>query len=360
MSKTLPFGSGSVIYFQGDEADKIFILQAGQVKLVYQNEGTDEETYEVIQPGEFFGVKSTLGRHPREENAIAVQNSTVVAFTSTEFESLAAKNTHVIMQMLRTFSNQLRQLNQQLSNLVEKQARQTPPDPESGLFNVGAHFLKNKAYPKAKYVFSRYLSYYPRGKNAEQARKNLEIAELNTGTTLSKFPPVSPSAPPLPIVEPFVEPAAAPSKPQGIAASSGPKAASPEPEGAAQKAFNVTETYNNAIDCIRREKYHQAYVGLNKILRAADTEPQYTFKSSYELGHCLYLLAKYSDCIKYYTLVLTKYPKHPNLANILFFMGNSWKKLGKKEQALRYYKKVSSMIGNKGVQAERIRKVMEV
>jgi CRP-like cAMP-binding protein len=319
MSKTLQFGSGSVIYFQGDEADKIFILQTGQVNLVCQNVETEEETREFVQPGEVFGAKSTLGRHPREENAIAVQNSTVVAFTSTEFEVRAVANTHIIMQMLKTFSNQLRQLNQQLSNLVEKQ---TPLDPESGLFNIGAYFLKNKAYPKAKYVFSRYLSYYPQGKNAEQARKNLETAELNTGTTLSRLPPVFPPAALLPAVEPA------------------------EPEGAAEKAFNVTETYNNAIDCMRRAKYHQAYVGLNKILRAPDTDPLYTLKCSYELGHCLYLLAKYSECIKYYTLVLTKYPKHPNLVNILFFMGQSWKKLGKQEQAVRYYRTVSSILGN--------------
>ena len=62
MPKPLQYRAGSLIYFQGDPADKVFILQAGRVNLVYQDIETGQDVHDLVQPGEFFGVKSALGR----------------------------------------------------------------------------------------------------------------------------------------------------------------------------------------------------------------------------------------------------------------------------------------------------------
>ena len=62
MPKPAQYRSGSLIYFQGDPADKIFILQTGKVSLVYQDMETGADVKDSVQPGEFFGVKSALGR----------------------------------------------------------------------------------------------------------------------------------------------------------------------------------------------------------------------------------------------------------------------------------------------------------
>ena len=319
MPKTLQFRAGSVIYFQGDAADKIFILQTGQVNLVYQDIETGKDDHDFVQPGEFFGVKSTLGRYPREENAIALQDTTVMAFTVPEFEFLAMSNTRIIMQMLKTFSNQLRRIHHQVSSLMEKQE---PQDPELGLFNVGEYFLVNKKYSQAKYVFNRYLTYYPSGKNADRAKKNLQLAEAHTGIAPNGKSD-NPQAPP------------AQEAPEQTPDSAGPDPASEK---------NAADAYNAAMKYILQGKYQQAYMGFSKIIQA-DTDPDYTSKSSYELGHCLYLLAKYKDCIQYYTMMIIKYPKHPNLAEILSFMGRSYEKIDKKDQAEIFLKKARSLSG---------------
>jgi TolA-binding protein len=319
MPKTLQFRAGSVIYFQGDAADKIFILQTGQVNLVYQDIETGENDHDFVQPGEFFGVKSTLGRYPREENAIVLQDTTVMAFTVPEFESLAMANTHIILQMLKTFSNQLRRIHHQVSSLMEKQE---PQDPELGLFNVGEYFLINKKYSQAKYVFNRYLTYYPSGKTAEQAKKKLQLAETHAGITPNQEAGNSQNPPAQDAPEQTFDLA--------------------EPEPASEKS--VAGAYNDALECILRGKYQQAYMGFRKIIQA-DTDPDYTIKSSYELGRCLYLLAKYKDCIQYYTMMIVKYPKHPNLAEVLSFMGRSYEKIDKKDQAEIFLKKARSLSG---------------
>jgi TolA-binding protein len=43
--------------------------------------------------------------------------------------------------------------------------------------------------------------------------------------------------------------------------------------------------------------------------------------------------------------MITKYPKHPDLADALFYMGQSYEKNNRKDQALVFYKKILSMPG---------------
>jgi len=177
MPKPLQYRSGSVIYFQGDAADKVFILQNGKVSLVYQDIETGEDVRDQVQPGEFFGVKSALGRYAREENAIALADTTIMAFTVQEFEAVAMANIRIIIKMLKVQSTQMRKIHKQVSSLMDKEEVK----PDEGLFNVGEYYLKNKRFSQAQYVFNRYLTFYPSGRNAIQATKNLVLAESSMG-----------------------------------------------------------------------------------------------------------------------------------------------------------------------------------
>jgi CRP-like cAMP-binding protein len=136
MPKPLQYKSGSLIYFQGDPADKVFILQSGKVNLKYQDIETGQDVNDLVSPGEFFGVKSALGRYPREENAMAMLDAVIMAFTVQEFEALAMANTRIIMKMLKVLSNQLRKIHKQVSSLMETEEQ----NPEAGLFGVGEYY----------------------------------------------------------------------------------------------------------------------------------------------------------------------------------------------------------------------------
>ena len=45
-------------------------------------------------------------------------------------------------------------------------------------------------------------------------------------------------------------------------------------------------------------------------------------------------------------MMITKYPKHPDLADAIFFMGQSYEKKERKDQAVAFYKKILSMPGD--------------
>ena len=326
MPKPLQYRSGSLIYFQGDPADKVFILQGGKVNLVYQDIETGQDVHDLVQPGEFFGVKSALGRYPREENAVALQDTTVMAFTVPEFESLAMANTRIVMKMLKVFSNQLRKIHKQVSSLMEKEDQQNP---EAGLFSVGEYYLQTKDYGQARYVFSRYLTFYPSGRNAAQAANNLQQAE----TALAK---------------------AGGGGSRGVEAV---PAAVPKPE-----LTDTAKAYYDGVSLISQKKYQQAFLTFKKIADANE-DPEYVAKSSFEIGGCLFLLNKYDDCIKQFTLMITRFPKHPDLADALFYMGQSYEKNNRKDQAETFYKKILSMPGDEEggahIKARRALKALE-
>ncbi|MFZ4618275.1 MAG: Crp/Fnr family transcriptional regulator [Rectinemataceae bacterium] len=176
MPKAGAYRANSVIYFQGDMSDKIFVLQSGRVSLNYSDIETGKDQHDTVQVGEFFGVKSALGKYPREENALVLMDATVLVFTVPEFEVFAQANTRIIMKMLKVFSNQLRRVHKQVDNLLEKGESLNP---EAGLFSTGSYYLKNRQYSQAKYVFSRYLTYFPTGSFAMEASRHLETAETS-------------------------------------------------------------------------------------------------------------------------------------------------------------------------------------
>ncbi|MDR0300718.1 MAG: cyclic nucleotide-binding domain-containing protein [Treponema sp.] len=327
MPKPLQYRTGSLIYFQGDPADKIYILQNGKVSLVYQDIETGEDIRDAVQPGEFFGVKSALGRYPREENAMALSDTTVMAFTVQEFEAVAMANSRIIMKMLKVFSNQMRRVHKQVSKLMAKEEE----PPADGLFNVGEFYLKNKRFSHARYVFSRYLTYYPSGKNALQAAKNLEIAENSGGRGSGA----------------------------SYSSSASYAAASSTPAGGLGgfSASDPSKLYNDAIVLVSQRKYQEAFVAFKSIVDA-EADAEWTAKASYEIGRCMFLMGKFEDSLRYLTNMLTKYPKHPNLTDAMLILGQCNQKIGRKDQAAAFYKKIISMGSSNDGTTERAKQAL--
>jgi TolA-binding protein len=313
MPKTLRYRDGAVIYFRGENSsEKIFLLQSGKVSLSYQDIETGEDLIDLVQPGEFFGVKAALGRYPEEENAIVSLETTIKVFSIPEFEQLVSSNIRIIMKMLKVFSRELRRVHRQTSNIMEKEGYD-PEDPEQSLFNVGQYYLKNKRFPQARYIFGRYLTYYPSGKNAALAAKNLQFMQSERSAA---------------------------SVPPSVAANRNSSVGQVFVESDAGKA------YHEAVNLISQGEFQRAFAALQAILKANEN-PEYMAKSSYEIGRCLFMMNKFEECIRHFTLMITNYPRHPNLGDALLYIAQSHGNQGKKEMAEVFYKKILSMVPDK-------------
>jgi len=167
---TRTYKSGSIIYFENDKSEYIYILKAGKVFLTTVKLDTGEETKEEVRQGEFFGVKSALGKYPREETAQTVGNTMVLQLTPADFERLVLKNASVVKKMLRVFSNQLRRI-VKMERSVLGESEIVNADAE--LFKIGEYYYKAGITKHAQYAYKRYMEYYPDGPNAALAMKRI-------------------------------------------------------------------------------------------------------------------------------------------------------------------------------------------
>ncbi len=174
---------GAIVYFAGDAANDVFVLQAGQILLSSISPEGKGEIRENIKSGEFFGVKSALGRFPREATAQVLVDATVMVLKTAEFEALAMKNHKLVMKMLRVFSNQLRIIGKTVKTFLDSSSViDADESEESGLFNIAEYYIKNKRYNQAIYAYNKYIEYYPNGKFVTKAHQKLQMANNGNET----------------------------------------------------------------------------------------------------------------------------------------------------------------------------------
>jgi len=322
--KAVQYRANSIIYFKGDQSDRIFLLNAGKVSLSYIDIENGQEMRDLIKTGEFFGVKSALGHYIREETAIVLQDSTVMVFSVPEFEQLASKNTRIITKMLKVFSNQLRRIHKQVQTLLVSDEQ---VNPETGLYKIGEYYMKNKRYAQALHAYKRYLVYYPSGAFATDVTTKITSAE----DFLSRYGAGEGPAP------------VASAAPAATAAAAGlaPSVAA-APAQAAAGTSDLAQQYYNAVSLVSQEKYMDAFKAFKKIIDdGADAE--YSTKAEFEMAKCLFYLKQFDSCIKSFTVIVQKFPKHPEMKDAIFFVARSYEEKGDKARAAGLFKKILTM-----------------
>lgn len=170
MPKSITYKKGSIIYFSGDNDDRVFILQKGNAVATNDDVETKLPVTEQIKNGEFFGVKSALGHFPREETVTALQDTTCIAMSVQEFEKLFSSNKTVIMKMLRVFSNQLRQIHKKTEAILNKGE---DINQVSGLFSVAEAFFNDERWRSCLDVCQTFLKHFPASQYTDKIKQML-------------------------------------------------------------------------------------------------------------------------------------------------------------------------------------------
>ncbi len=174
MPKAMQYTKGSIIYFEGDHDERIFIMQQGAVLLTSTDIESGQPVAEQVKSGEFFGVKSALGHFRREETATALVPTVAVALTIQEFEILFSNNKALIMKMLRVFSNQLRQIHKKTESILNN----VQEDQQTGMIAVANSFYDDEEFRSACDVFMKFMKRYPNSPQIPEIQKKYNDAKL--------------------------------------------------------------------------------------------------------------------------------------------------------------------------------------
>src|SRR5216684_7706036 len=69
---------GEAIYAQGDEADALFVIQKGKVKLSVKSQAGREAVLDILSDGDFVGKDSVAGRSSRTASATAMTDCSLL------------------------------------------------------------------------------------------------------------------------------------------------------------------------------------------------------------------------------------------------------------------------------------------
>jgi len=144
------FSKGAYITVEGKQnADQFYIVRTGKVQISKEVQVVSEEGGNILNPGDFFGVVSTMSGHSHIETAQAITDVSLIAVHREKFDLLIERNTPVAMKIIETFSRQLRHLDEALGRLTQKTLK--ADSDASHLFIIGEFYAKQNQYNLAYY-----------------------------------------------------------------------------------------------------------------------------------------------------------------------------------------------------------------
>ncbi len=112
------YPKGSVILFENDPGDSLYIVRSGRVKVVLIGEDGREVILGVLGTGEHFGELSLIDQQPRSATVIAMEDASLLILHRDDFRRRVEASPAVAWALLTELSRRLRRADDQIGGLV--------------------------------------------------------------------------------------------------------------------------------------------------------------------------------------------------------------------------------------------------
>ncbi len=118
LTRERQYAKGSVILFENDPGDTLFVVRQGRVKVVLVGEDGREVILGVLGPGEYFGELSLIDEQPRSAHVIAMDDAVLLALRSDDVRRRVEASPAVAWAMLVELSRRLRRADNKIGSLA--------------------------------------------------------------------------------------------------------------------------------------------------------------------------------------------------------------------------------------------------
>ena len=125
LTEARSYRAGELIVEERTAAERFFIIIRGKIQISKRFADGDEFVLGVHSDGEFFGEMGLLDEGPRSATVRAVEPTTLVEITRTDFETLLYKAPLLAYRILRELSSRLRETGALLVSFLERRNAQT-------------------------------------------------------------------------------------------------------------------------------------------------------------------------------------------------------------------------------------------
>lgn len=112
------YPKNSIILFEDDPGDALYVVVAGQVKVVLIGEDGREVILAVLKEGDFFGEMSLIDDQPRSAHVIAMEDAELLVLRRHEFLQCMQEMPRIALGLLQALSRRLRRADDKIGGLV--------------------------------------------------------------------------------------------------------------------------------------------------------------------------------------------------------------------------------------------------
>ena len=112
------FRKGTIVIFQGDDTDSLYIVREGEMKVYVEDESGKELTVRILREGDTFGELALLGGFPRSANVIAMTDGSAFVISKSSYLDCLKNNPQISISLIQSLANMVRETTGELSNIA--------------------------------------------------------------------------------------------------------------------------------------------------------------------------------------------------------------------------------------------------
>lgn len=116
--------TGGTAFRQGETAERFFVLLHGNLKVVQNTSEGEQVVVRYVVPGEVFGIAHAMRRPNYPATALAVHESLVLSWASTEWDKFTTDNPHFAVNALQTVGQRLQDAQARIQQLSTEEVEQ--------------------------------------------------------------------------------------------------------------------------------------------------------------------------------------------------------------------------------------------
>jgi CRP/FNR family transcriptional regulator, cyclic AMP receptor protein len=118
LARERAYPKGSVILFEDDPGDALYVVVTGAVKVVLIGEDGREVILSVLKDGDFFGEMALIDDEPRSAHVIAMEDANLLVLRREDFQQRLREAPGMAVGLLHALSRRLREADDKIGGLV--------------------------------------------------------------------------------------------------------------------------------------------------------------------------------------------------------------------------------------------------
>ena len=192
------YSKGTMIVIEEDQAETLYIMETGSVKITRLNEEGREVILAILGAAEFFGEMALLDGQGRSANVMALEETILYTLHRRDFMDVLHRFPSISIQLLREMTLRLRKSDQQIKSLSLSDAEHRIGialhriAEDMGMFKMGKVVVKKMPFQQdianmagtSRETVSRMLKNLEQKGLMERAGRRLTINDYATFTRL--------------------------------------------------------------------------------------------------------------------------------------------------------------------------------